>query len=237
MEKYPEVSFIIDIEKEKQTAKNFFDNKEDVWLREHYFSGEAEYLLKFGSTDDERYQELERYISKTYKTQAVELTNSLAWARVKWREVEEAYFAVIDTLFHNRPWPEGNYRAEISIFSMYPRWVDEKLFFIPFEENPSRHTLAVIAHEMLHFMFFDYILERYGLKESTRLSGKDEQYIWNVSEVFNVVIDHFAPYMNAIPGSGISLPYPGQEDMYATMSQQWQEKQDVDWLLDFWFKK
>ncbi|MFH1533536.1 MAG: hypothetical protein ABID64_01240 [Nitrospirota bacterium] len=115
---------------------------------------------------------------------------------------------------------------------MFPRYVKQKIFFFPHQHRITRFSNKVIAHEMLHFIFFDYLEKKFNLKEHSKIKNKPDDYIWKVSEVFNNAIEDWKPYNELFKED--PKPYPGTEKMFSKMKKQWQEKQDIDWLLEEW---
>jgi hypothetical protein len=80
------------------------------------------------------------------------------------------------------PWPDGNYICYISIFNCNPRFIKEKEFQAFYKHNAT--TNYVCAHEMLHFIFYDYLDKNFKGKYKTLC----ESVIWKLSEVFNDVV-------------------------------------------------
>lgn len=236
MARHPELSLMIDVEKDIENALNFLKYREgNSWFLERFFGGEARHLMESALAGDEREAAVRKYVEGYFVEHGSEMRSGLESAKTDWKKVEDEYFRLVDVLFKDRPWPEGDYRGIVTIFGVYPRWVEEKIFFFPYAHRKPGYANRVIGHEMLHFMFFDYIRERYGLDGKSKMKGKDADHVWKVSEAFNVVIEEWAPYRDALGTDG-SKPYPGQEEMFAEMSRQWAECQDVDALLDAWLK-
>ena len=178
---------------------------------------------------------LTEYVRGTYERRHAEISENVRKADREWRSVEDKYFHLVNKIFKNHPWPKGPYVGAASIFMMYPRNIRNKTFFFPgiiySEGTPPAAT--VIGHEVLHFMFFDYIEKRYGLKVGGRIKGKPKDYLWQISEVFNSVIESWGPYHRIFKFK--TPPYVGKE-FYASMRAQWMKDQDIDRLLDKWLK-
>lgn len=101
-----------------------------------------------------------------------------------WRKEEKQFFEIADRLFSNTPWPDGKYIAYSTIWGMYPRFLDDKTFQIPVSAKKRRAINLIIAHELLHFIFYPYFFKRY--KEYK--SHKYDFFVWNISEIFNSLI-------------------------------------------------
>lgn len=233
--KHPKLSLKIDVEADIQNALGFLTYEKDTWSLESFFWGDPLFILSENFSKNERKKIVSEYVKHYYIHHKKEIHAGLKAVQSDWKKVEKRYFELVNQIFKGHAWPEGNYAGIVSIFSMYPRWLEAKTFFFPYEHQKPLYANRVIAHEMLHFMFFDYISERYGLKEHSKVKGKKSDYVWKVSEIFNVVIENWKPYVDVIDVQG--KPYPGHEKMYAKMGKQWAKNQDVDWLMDQWLKR
>ncbi len=72
-----------------------------------------------------------------------------------------------------------------------------------FYKKPLTDATYTIAHELLHFIFFDFI-EKKLKKEIKHLS---EDQLWDLSEIFNVVVLKSPRYRHIINQKFI-IPYP-----------------------------
>ncbi len=151
-----------------------------------------------------------------------------------WKNIEKKYFAIADKIFNHHPWPKGKYIAYASIFGMFPRNIQSKYFYFPPIHPIFKFANKVTAHEMLHFIFFDYVEKHYGLKEDSAIKGKPDNYLWQVSEVFSNVMENWRPYQKIAGDKG--RPYKGTEKIFNEMTAQWQKRQGIAWLLDQWLK-
>ena len=123
----------------------------------------------------------DRYVEKYYKTHKKDLEDAEEKMKDDWMTIESGYFEATDKLFNSR-WPEGRYICYPSIFNCNPRFIGTKEFQV-FYKHPET-TNYVCAHEMLHFIFYDYIEKHYNQKYK-RL---EEKVIWKLSEIFNDVV-------------------------------------------------
>jgi hypothetical protein len=233
MKNYPKIKLKIDIERDINNCINFVKCENSGKRRQFllwFLPEDFQYILSKNFSEKERNKIIKEYTKHIYKIRKDEIEKSLKNTIKDWQKVEKRYFQLVDKIFKGHPWPKGNYRGIISIYEMYPRYIQHKIFFFPYKHNIPKFANKVIAHEMLHFIFFDYLEQKYKLKEKSKIPGKSDEYIWQVSEVFNNVIEVWEPY-NKIIGEK-PRPYPATE-----MKKQWKEKQDIDWLLDQWFKR
>ncbi len=195
---------------------------------------EMYYILDSKVSEKKRDKITGAYIKYMYGTHRAEMEKGVRTAGADWAKVEKQYFRLVDRLFKNHPWPEGKYIGFSTVWHSYPRNVSDKTFYFPYRHSSPKYANNVIAHELLHFMFFDYTREKYGLKEGSLLPGKPKNYLWTISEAFNNVIEEWAPYKKIFKHG--ARTHQGVEEIFAKMNKQWKKKQDVAWLLDKWLK-
>lgn len=123
----------------------------------------------------------DKYVDGFYGTYKKELKDAIEKMTKDWLRIEKKYFEATDKLFSN-PWPEGKYICYPSIFNRNPRFIETKEFQV-FYKHPET-TGYVCAHEMLHFIFYDYVEKNFIEKSK----GLGEKVIWRLSEIFNDVI-------------------------------------------------
>lgn len=235
--KYPKLSLVLDIEKDIENAVGFLTYEKNPQFLGWFFSRrDIRALLEGASSMKEKKGIIPEYTKRYFAEHGSEIKRGLRDAIRDWKKIEKGYYALADVIFAGHPWPKGEYTGAVSIYTMYPRWIETRTFFFPYVHRKPQFANRVIAHEMLHFMFFDYIFRRYGLREQSKIKGREADYVWKVSEAFNTMIERWQPYKNVIGYDG-GKPYPGQEEMYKKMRRQWAKKQDVAWLLDQWFEK
>jgi hypothetical protein len=235
MEKYPKIHFRVEGKQDLFNAVNFIlKGDENNQLVERFLHPYLRFILQSGFSRQLRKKILIAYTNHFYKIRRSEINEGFKLAVKNWRKVESKYFKLVDGLFNNRAWSKGNYRAFASIWLVYPRYIKYKVFYFPFTHRIDSYANKVIAHEMLHFIFFDYIEEKYGLSQDSRLKGRPKDYVWQFSEVFNTVIENWEPYKKI---TGIEAkPYDGLETLYRKVKKQWQKTQKIDLLLDKFLK-
>ncbi len=170
------------------------------------------------------------YALRIHREKRKEIAQGVRRVRKEWGSVEKKFFRLADRIFDHHPWPKGNYRGFVTVFYAYPRDIQNKIFSFPYAHRLPRFANKVIAHEMLHFMFFDYVRERYGLGERARIPGKPRDYLWQVSEAFNNAIQLWEPYRRVFRFG--SRPHPGTERLAARMIPQWTHEQNIEKFLD-----
>jgi len=115
---------------------------------------------------------------------------------------------------------------------MFPRYIDKKVFTFP--GLLDRYTdkdfpLRVVAHEMLHFITYDYLQNKYKLKPS-EWSSKNNTF-WQFTENLNVLIENEKSW-HKINGGAKSNPYPNCVKLYQKMKRVWDKNKDIDNLIE-----
>jgi len=230
---YPKVNLIVDQRMDMGNGVYFIEYTKEVQFRRWFLPEELDYLIDKNVPMAEQKNIVRAYVKETYALHGKEIERGTAMVKKNWKKVEKEFFKLADDIFAGHPWSKGNYGGIATVFGMYPRWIDKKRFFFPYIHKIEKYADCVIAHEMLHFIFFDYIKKYYKLYEYSKIKGKEDDYIWKVSETFNSVMENTT--LKSIVGRK-TKPYPGQEQMFRTMLAQWKKKQDIKWLLDQWLK-
>lgn len=231
--KNPKLILKADVYADTENAKNFINSDPEFigW----FLPEDLQYLLK-NKVKKQKIEKISKeYAKKIFKDKNLEIKNNLKKAQYEWKSIENDYFKIVSKIFKNHPYPKGKYTGFASIFTMYPRHIHLKTFFFPgiiySKKTPPIKT--VIGHEMLHFIFFDYINRKYGLKTDSQIKGKEKDYLWKVSETFNSVIESWNPYYKIF---NYKTPPYASKIFYKKMRPQWIKDPDIDKLLDKWLK-
>ncbi len=221
---YPKIKFIIDLEQEKEV---FLSRSKNI---ANFLPVGMSFVLKKEFIKN-RNKILNAYLDQYYTDQHQYLTDSIKNTRAKWQKVEKIFFQKVDKLFHNWPWPKGNYRGYVSIGRMFPRDIKKKIFAFPLRSfKPGRENLdlRVIAHEMLHFIEYDYLQNKFGLKPS-EIHSADNTF-WQFTENLNVLIENSKFWREFSLGQ--SRPYPECKKLYKKMEKIWHKNKDIDNLIE-----
>jgi hypothetical protein len=89
---------------------------------------------------------------------------------------------------------------------MYPRFLDDKTFQIPAISKKKKVASFIIAHEMLHFIFYEYFLNKYKKYKS----HKYDFFVWHVSEIFNVIIMNRPEWQKILKNKDNGYPEHGK---------------------------
>jgi len=120
---------------------------------------------------------MSKYVDTYYEKHINEIKEKKGGSEEKWRLHEDYFFTEVSKLF-NQKWPKGKYIAYLSIWNIFPRWIKNKTFTISHMKN--RNNNSIIVHELLHFMFYKYVNEKFP-----KISDKKK---WHLSEIFNIVL-------------------------------------------------
>ncbi|MFA6348653.1 MAG: hypothetical protein WCX06_00505 [Candidatus Paceibacterota bacterium] len=133
-----------------------------------------------------------RFVKNKYEDLAQSIASNLAHYERKWRDIEPKFDELVRQIFGDYPWPKGKYIAYSTIWGIYPRFLDDKTFQVPYRHRNKRYVNVVIAHELLHFIFYEYFFEHYP-----RYRGDDyDMFSWHVSEIFNNVVQNSQPWLS-----------------------------------------
>lgn len=212
-----------------------YNLKENLAFVRWFLPKKLHYVLNKRYSQKERNRIIQKYTNYIFDNKKKEIKKAVIKARKDWKLVEKKYFDLVNKVFKNHLWSNGKYVGFASVFCMYPRNIKEKTFFFPFRHTVPKFSNTVITHELLHFIFFDYLKTKYGLRENSEIKGKKDNYIWQISEVFNSVIENWEPYYKIFKVKTLKQkPYTGYK-YFLQMKKQWKKKQDIDYLLNQWF--
>lgn len=191
------LKFRINKELDIQTANNFYGYK---------CAG-----IDFGESIIHTFPKLEnktdisKEVNLFYKKHSNKLKTKIKTWQRKWSKIEKRYFKLVEELF-NKKWPKGKYICYVSAFNCNPRFLTEKTFQIYYKKDKE---LVAIAHELLHFMFYDYF--------SKKFKGKlNKEKLWRLSEVFNVIVLNTKEFQSLIKYR--ETPYPEHKNLYQKLN-------------------
>jgi len=161
------------------------------------------------------------YFDVFYKKHRQELEKKLSLVRTMWRDKEKDFFDTTEALFDGFEFREGMYIAYLSIIDCNPRFLDSKTFQWFYQKN-IEETVFTIAHELLHFIFFDFANKKLK-KEITKIS---EERLWNLSEIFNAVVLKAEIYKNIINPKYV-IPYPEHKKYLHTFEKKLKNVKDM----------
>lgn len=165
--------------------------------------------------DTERRVVIADFTKKYYADHKTDLEQKIKEIEKEWNTVANSYFSGVDQVFNNPTWPDGEYVCYLSIFNCNPRFLETKSFQV--YQGLSDRTNYIIAHEMLHFTFFDY-LDKF---EQDFKNTQDEHTIWLLSEWFNDLMLNLPAFKQF--GENVESAYPE----VAGFSKQFKDKSKI----------
>jgi hypothetical protein len=190
MELRPELKFQVDTEYDQWTCREFLSFKEDDIFSNSILRDHPD-LMKAKELDKEAKKSfINEYVAGYYTNYIDELNKAAEKAKNDWSKIENQFFEISNKVFgfnnengaHMYPWPDGNYICYVSIFNCNPRFIKEKEFQAYYKHIAT--TNYVCAHEMLHFIFYDYVERNFN----DEFKSLGENAIWKLSEIFNDVV-------------------------------------------------
>lgn len=138
-------------------------------------------------------EKIQTYVSDIYKKHWGEYQDIVKIIKYDWDEYSDTFFQVANEIFKDTRWPHGEYWGSLSICFPYPRNLEFKTFQIPLKDK--KYRLPTVAHEMLHFIFYEYVRKRYlsnevdiSEKMNQLMEGKFIFPLWSISEIFNMIV-------------------------------------------------
>ena len=184
--KYPNVKFLIKPEEDISVYFAFEKEAEmfNRWsLMEDYFFKKHPKTKSLKRIKDKKAKKkfLKNYVIDCYKYRNILIKERVKETETRWKKVEKKFFYLTDKLFQRHPWPNGDYRAFVTIWNIFPRDISKKTFQFPYKGRIFKKVEAIIAHEILHFLFYDYLFKYFPKCKKSQYSYS----VWVLSEAFN----------------------------------------------------
>jgi len=125
---------------------------------------------------------ISNYFDDFYAKNKVILLARKDYFQTNWQNVETEFLNLANKLFDGHFFPKGKYIGYISSFCCNPRFLNDKTFQV-YYLNEDKGT---VAHEMLHFIFYDYVQTK--MPELVLNLDTNTGLFWDVAEIFNSVI-------------------------------------------------
>lgn len=162
------------------------------------------YFKKFNGEIDKKI--VKDFVFKYYSKNKKAIEKNIITHENNWKKIEKDFFKLAHDLFLDTKWPKGKYIAYTTMWSMYPRFLDDKTFQIPAISKKKKVASFIIAHEMLHFIFYEYFLNKYKKYKS----HKYDFFVWHVSEIFNVIIMNRPEWQKILKNKDDGYPEHGK---------------------------
>jgi hypothetical protein len=172
------------------------------------------YFKQFKSGDDFIVSRklVREYVGRYYSENSERIEKNLITFENNWRVKEKDFFELAEKLFPKIDWPKGKYVAYSTMWGMYPRFIEDKTFQIPAIIKDKKSVSLIIAHELLHFIFFAYFLNKYKKYRS----HKYDFFVWHISEIFNSIILRRPEWQKLLQAT--NQDYPEHERIIAKLS-------------------
>lgn len=179
-----------------------------------------------GKTREEQGNILRDYFDGFYEKQRELLKSSLLRIRQDWLKDEVEYRECVSVIFKKPKLPPGRYLGYLSIVNCNPRFLDDKTFQV-FYKHP-KSTNYVVAHELLHFFFYDYATRCYP--DLFRGLDPNRGAFWDLAEIFNVVVMGDGNFVSGRYAEWAD-PYPAHGVYIEAMRRIWEKNPEVDiWI-------
>jgi len=178
----------------------------------------------------------QQYIDNFYLTNGSSLKKSCQEINDYLSQSQSLFFAELKNLF-GFDFSDKDYLGYVSIFNCNPRYVENQTFQV-FYKKDLLDKAEVAFHESLHFAFFDYCDQ---FVEETKDLDKNNGPLWELSEVFNVVILNL-PQFQAILKRPEQLFYSGLKKNLPKVQSLWAQNKDnmknfIEQSLKLWPKE
>lgn len=162
--------------------------------------------LKSMDNTAQRDKILHAYFNNYYRVHRNAILRKIKNVRDAWYKQEQKYITTTENYFSDFKFPKGKYIAYASIIDCNPRFLDSKTFQFFYKKNVV-DAIYVITHELLHFIFFDFVKQK--LEKETKCLSEDE--LWDLSEIFNVVVLKSSRYRHIIRNQNSIHTYPDHQ--------------------------
>lgn len=171
-------------------------------------------------------QKIIRAFTKKYYTSHKKEINKVSFVlKNEWGKKEDTFVKITKNIFGGFDFPNGKYIAYSSIINCNPRFLDQKTFqfFYKKETGDAIHT---IAHELLHFIFFDFV----NKKLKNEIMCLSEEQLWDLSEIFNVIILKSPLYQKIIDKKFVK-PYPNHKKYIIEFKNAYKKSKNIEGFI------
>jgi len=165
------------------------------------------------------------YFNHYYHIHERAMRRSIERLRQAWRKREKEYIAITKNFFGGFQFPQGKYIAYASIIDCNPRFLNSKTFQFFYKKSVA-DAIYTVAHELLHFIFFDFVEKK--LKKEIKCLSEDQ--LWDLSEVFNVVVLESSRYCHIVNQKFV-IPYPNHQRYIHQFRKAYKNSQSAEELI------
>jgi len=159
-------------------------------------------------------KQLKDFIKKQHAKKSQNRCRKIKQYQKAWQKSANHFFQFTEKLFPNTSWPKGKYIAYATIWGMFPRYLEDKTFLIPDFGKNNQELCAIIAHEMLHFIYYSQLFKKFPYLKSK----KNAFWAWNITEIFNAIIQNTDDWQKIFGHS--QQPYPEHQKVVSKIEKQ-----------------
>lgn len=229
LKNYPKLKFKINKALDKKMCFNFLDYKAAGIDFGTSIIQDHPSLRKLNKLNiEEKISFINRYVDNYYRKYRQVLIKFLKKFKTEWQSIEEQFYLETNKIFKGHPWPKGLYICYLSIFNCNPRFLENKTFQVYYRH--SYGVKYVASHEVLHFIFYDYLEKNFAKEVKNILADK----IWTLSEVFNNIILSTPSFIKLTQKK--PLGYPTHVKLSKKLSSLWDKTNKIDLFLKNYFQ-
>lgn len=160
------------------------------------------------------------FVESVYSKEEDIIAENMSLYQKNWQKKEKKFYNLTGRLFNNNFWPEGKYIVYPTIWGMFPRFLEDKTFQVPYKYKKRKYVDVIIAHEMLHFIFYDYFYKKYPEYKKDKYNF----FVWHISEIFNVLIQNSAEWLKVFKIK--TMDYPEHKEIIKKLEDQYYRESD-----------
>lgn len=227
---FPQVKFQLNKALDKRMANIFLDTNIDDFNLSRCVTNPHPTLAWLLRNDSRtrRHVSVKKYVDHFYQEHGRELENALITFTQDWRKAQGRFFDLVKEIFHNHPIPPGKYVGYLSVFDCNPRFLHNKTFQIFYHHRAG--SVYVTAHELLHFIFYDYARQKFP--ELFRQVNMEKGIFWDIAEIFNSVVMHTKPFIEIHEVRKV-ITYPQHQIYLSRFRAFWREKPSIEAFIQY----
>lgn len=230
----PKLKFQLNQKLDKDLAWEFYHNPHcagaDFWCDRVVQYHDQ---LAFLDQQTNKHEFLNGYIDELYQNHKKEFEKRAKEIEKLYQTKADLYFKTVAEIFNNHPWPKGKYIAYLSVFAFGPRFLADKTLQVFMYDN-DRMVLFTIFHEMLHFIFYDYAIQKYP--DKFKNLNTNQGIFWDLAEIFNAILQD-TPLFVEVQGKINNMGYPDHKKYIPILKKLWDKEQNIDqWITQAYNK-
>lgn len=228
MKVYPRLRIRLNKNLDKKVCYQFINfKKEGVDFGEGITKVHPDLMTAKSLSEKEKGKSISHYVDLFYEKNLKELERAMVLAEKEWELHKNDFFKITDKYFEKHLWPKGKYIAYLSIFNCNPRFLEDKTFQVYWRHPKGFMTVAV--HEMLHFLFYDYISIKFNQKKFT------DESLWRLSELIDYFLLEESEFIKITDDPYPDL-YPNLSDLVYKLAPVWKRDRDIKKLTSYYLK-